>query len=82
MLRIWVFFFLLAALLLTGAGIAADVPFVFDSNSSNIAGYTADQLKKISISSSDIAGVPFTSIPLEIDMYSVGMKVRTFLGAN
>jgi len=41
-----------------GTGIAADVPFVFDSSSSGVAGYNSDQLEKAHISSPDLAGVP------------------------
>ena len=37
---------------------AADVPFIFDGNSSSVAGYTSDQIEKAHISSPDLAGVP------------------------
>ena len=40
---------------------AEDVPFVFDRNSSDISGYTSDQLEKISRSSPDLLGVPSLS---------------------
>lgn len=53
----------LCMILFIGSAAATDVPFVFDNNSSNVAGYTTDQLKRVSTSSSDISGVPFTSIP-------------------
>jgi tetratricopeptide (TPR) repeat protein len=48
----------LSMILLIGTGIAADVPFVFDSSSSGVAGFSADQLESLRVSSPDLAGVP------------------------
>lgn len=53
----------LSIFLIIGLVIAADVPFVFDQNSSDVAGYTSDQLEKISGSSPDLVGVPSISKP-------------------
>jgi len=50
-------------ILLIGTGIAIDVPFVLDEKSSDVSSYAADKIEKISTSSLDLAGVPFTSIP-------------------
>jgi len=49
--------------LLIGSGSAADVPFVFDSSSSGVAGYSADQLESLRVSSPDLAGVPSVTTP-------------------
>ena len=45
-------------LLLMGSAMAMDVPFIFDENSSGVAGCTSDQLEKTSKASIDLAGVP------------------------
>jgi tetratricopeptide (TPR) repeat protein len=44
--------------LLVGTGVAADIPFVFDNNHSDVANFTSNQLEKASKSSPDLAGVP------------------------
>jgi tetratricopeptide (TPR) repeat protein len=44
--------------LLIGSGFAADIPYVFDNNSSNITGYNSEQLERISAMSADLIGVP------------------------
>jgi 3-mercaptopyruvate sulfurtransferase SseA len=46
-----------------GSAVAADVPFVFDDNSSGVAGYSADQLENMRVSSSDLSGVPPVTTP-------------------
>jgi hypothetical protein len=53
----------LCIVLSIGLGVAADVPFVFDSSSSGVAGYSADQLESISLSSSELSGIPSVSMP-------------------
>jgi tetratricopeptide (TPR) repeat protein len=53
----------LCIILLSGTGMAVDVPFVFDETSSGVAGYTANQFENISTSSSDLAGIPQATTP-------------------
>ena len=53
----------LILILIIGSGAAADVPFVFDSSSSGVAGYSADQLESLRASSPDLAGVPAVTTP-------------------
>ncbi|MCK9564661.1 MAG: transglutaminase-like domain-containing protein [Methanothrix sp.] len=55
-----VWFFLL---LIIGLGAAADVPFVFEERTSDIADYTSTELQQASSASRDIAGVPLISAP-------------------
>lgn len=50
--------FWLSAILFIGLSAAVDVPFVFDSSSSGVAGFSADQLESLRASSPDLAGVP------------------------
>ncbi|MFZ2472634.1 MAG: transglutaminase family protein [Methanothrix sp.] len=54
--------------LLIGSGFAADVPFVFDSSSSRVAGYSADQLVSMLVSSPYLAGVPAVTTPSDGDI--------------
>jgi len=51
----------LSMILLIGAGIAVDVPFVFDETSSGVASYNSDQLEQAYTASSDLAGVPMVT---------------------
>ena len=53
----------LCLILIIGVGTADDMPFVFNENSSGTANYTSDQLKNISASSPELAGVPSISSP-------------------
>ena len=53
----------LCIFLLIGSALATDVPFVFDEATSDVAGYTADRIREISASSSDLAGVPQAATP-------------------
>lgn len=53
----------LCAILFIGQGLAVDVPFVFDSSTSNAASYTPAQLEQASASSPDLVGVPSVSTP-------------------
>lgn len=53
-LHLW----LVAAILAIELGIATDVPFVFDDNSSKLAGFDSKQLQEASASSRDLEGVP------------------------
>jgi len=55
----------LCLILVVGIGTAADLPFVFNDTSSGVANYTADQLKNISASSPELAGVPSISTPAD-----------------
>jgi hypothetical protein len=41
-----------------GSAAAADIPFVFDGRSSNVASYTSAQLEQASLASPDLTGVP------------------------
>jgi len=50
-------------MLIIGVGLADDMPFVFNENSSGTANYTSDQLRNISASSPELAGVPSISSP-------------------
>ncbi|GEM_PF-588614 len=45
-------------ILLIGSAAAADVPFVFDGGSSNVASYTSAQLEQAYLASPDLTGVP------------------------
>jgi len=55
---------LLGIMIITiGLGAAADVPFVFDETSVDVASYTSAQLEQTHISSPDLAGVPIVSSP-------------------
>jgi len=53
----------LGVIILIGSGLAADVPFVFDSSISGVAGYSVDQLESTCASSPDLAGVPPVTTP-------------------
>jgi uncharacterized protein with WD repeat len=54
---------LLLMLLIVGTGAAADVPFVFNDSTFEVAGYSKDQLESMRVSSSDLAGVPPVTSP-------------------
>ncbi|MFA6371344.1 MAG: hypothetical protein WCW68_01830 [Methanothrix sp.] len=56
-------FFWLCAVFLIGSGMAADVPFVFDSSSSGVASYSDDQLESMRASSPELSGVPSVTTP-------------------
>jgi hypothetical protein len=49
--------------LLISPGVATNIPFVFDEKSSNISGYTVEQLEDASRSSPDLAGLPSLYVP-------------------
>jgi hypothetical protein len=49
--------------LLIGSSTAADVPFIFDETSADVASYTSAQLEQARTSSPDLAGVPIVSSP-------------------
>jgi tetratricopeptide (TPR) repeat protein len=55
----------LCVLLLIGLGAAADVPFVFDKNTSGVSGYGSSQLEHAHVSSPELAGVPSISTPAD-----------------
>ncbi|HPS91531.1 MAG TPA: transglutaminase-like domain-containing protein [Methanothrix sp.] len=50
--------FWFCVIIVVGSGVATDVPFIFDGNYCEIAGYSADQLKCISTSFPELSGVP------------------------
>ena len=52
----------ICVIMLIGSGLATDIPYVFNENSSNVAGYTSEQLWITSSSSSDLLGVPNISV--------------------
>jgi transglutaminase-like putative cysteine protease len=55
---------LIGVLLITiGLGVAADVPFVFDETSVDVASYTSVQLEQARTSSPELSGVPSVSTP-------------------
>lgn len=55
---LWLYIFFLM-----GSAAAADVPFVFDARTSEMAGYTPAQLEQASVASLDLVGIPSVSIP-------------------
>lgn len=58
----------LCAVLLIGSGMAADVPFVFDKSTSDVASYTPVQLEQAYASSPDLVGVPSVSTPSDSEV--------------
>jgi tetratricopeptide (TPR) repeat protein len=64
---------LVAVILLAESVIAVDLPFVFDKNTSDLAGYDSNQLEKASALSRDLAGVPPVSSPSNDDMIEVSL---------
>ena len=54
---------LISIVLLTATGLAADVPFVFNESTIDVANYTSAQLEQARISSPDLSGVPAISTP-------------------
>lgn len=55
-------------LLIVGSGDSADIPFVFSGGSSEIAGYSSDQLVKASAASPDLGGVPAIYSPSDSEV--------------
>jgi len=58
----------LCVILLIGSVTAADVPFVFDETSSDVASYNSAQLEQAYAASSDLAGVPSVSSPSDSEV--------------
>jgi len=58
----------LCIILLSGTGMAVDVPFVFDETSSGVASYNSAQLEQAYAASSDLAGVPSVSSPSDSEV--------------
>jgi putative hemolysin len=52
-------------ILFIGPGIAADVPFVFDTNVSGVSSYTSTQLEQAHVLSTDLVGVPIVIQPAD-----------------
>jgi len=66
----------LSVVLFIGLAAAADVPFVFDNNSSSIVNYNSSQLENISNQTPEIARVP------PINMSSNNETVKNISGIN
>jgi tetratricopeptide (TPR) repeat protein len=73
---------LVTVILLAGSGIAADVPFVFEKNSSDLAGYDSNQLKKASNMSRDLAGVPPVFSPSYDDIIEVSLVTNDSINTS
>ncbi|MDD4651253.1 MAG: tetratricopeptide repeat protein [Methanothrix sp.] len=58
----------IAIFVLIEAGLAADIPFVFDLDSSGVAAYSPAQLEQARAASSDLRGVPVASTPANDDV--------------
>jgi tetratricopeptide (TPR) repeat protein len=67
------YLYLLSAILLAESGMAIDLPFVFDENTSDLARYDSNQLEKASALSHDLTGVPPVSSPDNNDMIAVSL---------
>jgi tetratricopeptide (TPR) repeat protein len=65
----WILY--LSLIVLIGSGLALDVPFVFDENSSDLDSYNSKQLEVASSSSRDLAGVPPVSSPDDYDTIEI-----------
>ncbi len=61
-------FLLCLAVLLMRSASAVDVPFVFDSGSSEVAGYSSTQLEGIGATSPELSGVPPVSVPADSEI--------------
>ena len=61
----------LCIVLLVGSGSAADVPFVFDQSTSDVAGYTSAQIEQDHTTSPDLAGVPIVSSPSDSESLEI-----------
>ncbi|AEB68868.1 transglutaminase-like domain-containing protein [Methanothrix soehngenii] len=61
----------LCMVLLVGLGSAADVPFVFDQSTSDVAGYTSAQIEQDHTTSPDLAGVPIVSSPSDSESLEI-----------
>jgi tetratricopeptide (TPR) repeat protein len=53
-LHLW----MICVILLIGSGLATEIPYAFDEKSSSLAGYTSEQLERVSSSSADLLGIP------------------------
>ncbi|VVB65123.1 Tetratricopeptide repeat protein [uncultured archaeon] len=69
-----------AVILLIGSVIAVDLPFAFDENTSDLAGYDSNQLENASTLSHDLAGVPPVSSPG--NDYMIGVSLVTNASIN
>jgi tetratricopeptide (TPR) repeat protein len=58
----------LCLVLLIGSALAADIPFVFDQDSSGVAAYSSAQLEQARAASFDLRGVPLASAPANDDV--------------
>jgi tetratricopeptide (TPR) repeat protein len=74
------YLYLLSAILLAESGMAVDLPFVFDENTSYLSGYNSNQLEKASALSHDLAGVPPVSSPGNDDM--IGLVTNDFINKS
>ena len=73
---------LVSAVILTGPGIALDIPFVFDKNYSNLADYDSNQLNNASALSRDLEGVPPVSSPDNYDMIEVDLVTKESINTS
>jgi len=73
---------LVAVILLAESVIAVDLPFVFDKNTSDLAGYDSNQLEKASALSRDLAGVPPVSSPSNDDMIEVSLVTNDSINSS
>lgn len=66
----------LCLVVLIGSGLAIDMPFVFDENSSDLASYDSHQLEAASALSHDLKGVPPVSSPNDYEMIEVILPIN------
>lgn len=66
---IWVFW--LCLVVLCRSGLASDVPFVFDEETSDLASYSTVQLEEASTSSPDLVGVPSVTSPPDKEVLEI-----------
>lgn len=52
---------LICIIIFVGSGLATNIPYVFDENSSSLAGYTSEHKEHMSSSSPDLVGIPTMS---------------------
>ncbi|VVB72399.1 Beta-barrel assembly-enhancing protease [uncultured archaeon] len=63
--------FWICLVVLSGSGLASDVPFVFGEGASDLADYSSIQLQEASSSSPDLAGVPSVTSPANSEIMEI-----------
>ena len=58
----------LCIVLLIGSATAVDMPFVFGESTSDVAGFTTDDIEHMSMTSDDLKGIPPLSAPQDKDV--------------